>query len=414
MSVRTYDTPGFTRPPPDWPCERSQRSLFCQSAKLPSITSYLPPTNQAHTERVTAASHPRTAAAPAVSAGGRDRPPGEPAGESSLTSLDPDETSVGFRPPTFKEDDTSPSRTYEESSTYRHATANQNFRHSFWKVRRAATSRAFTSALIPDTRRQRFYMCGQVAWLLRAKDNPDLYRVGSNRCRDRWCEACAVERRRTITQNIAVKLADKTLRLMTLTLKANDDGLRASLIRLIRGFRRMRGERFFRETQAGGMYFVEVTLNVKTRQWHPHLHVLIEGKFLPHEQIKQSWLAITGDSFVVDIRKTPNSKVAASYVAKYASKAVSSNVWQDPNRFDEAIIAIAGQRTFQTFGSWTRLHLSRPPADDHEWEQVCELWRVLELDRIGDPWAHDIIRRLTRNTPLETKDLTVPEPIDTG
>jgi hypothetical protein len=338
----------------------------------------------------------------------------ESAPVSSLTSLDPDETSVRFHHAALEDEWGRPLPPDMIDEHPEHATLHLNFRHSFWKVRRDATIRAFASQMIPGRRRERFEMCGQVAWLLRAKDDSERYRIGSNRCHDRWCEACAVEKRRTVTQNVGARLAGKTLRLLTLTLKANDDGLRASLTRLIRGFRRMRGERFFRETQTGGMYFIEVTLNGTTRRWHPHLHVLIEGKYLPHEQIKQSWLAITGDSYVVDIRQCHNSKIAASYVAKYASKAVSSNVWHDRERFCEAIVAIAGQRTFQPFGTWTHLRLSRPPADDHEWEQVCELWRVIELSRSGDPWAREVVLKLTRHFPTEPQDLTVPKPIDTG
>jgi hypothetical protein len=36
--------------------------------------------------------------------------------------------------------------------------------------------------------------------------------------------------------------------------------------------------------------------------WHPHLHVIAEGRFLDKHALSAAWHHATGDSFVVDIR----------------------------------------------------------------------------------------------------------------
>jgi len=271
-----------------------------------------------------------------------------------------------------------------------------------------------THALIPEDRKQRFAMCGSTAWLLESNTDPIRYRVASNRCHDRWCEACAVERRRTVARNLSAKAPSKNLRILTLTLKSNDESLGTAMAKITKSFRRLRSCNWWRSSVVGGIYFHEVTLNQKTNQWHSHLHVLIEGSFLPHEQIKQSWLAITGDSYIVDIRRCRDSRHAASYVAKYAGKAISPDVWHHPAALEEAMQALHSRRLFQPFGSWTKMKLSRSPADDIGWEAVCPLFRVLQLADVGDPWAMTVLCHITGARAPEPRTLFDDVPTPSG
>ena len=54
-----------------------------------------------------------------------------------------------------------------------------------------------------------------------------------------------------------------------------------------------------------------------------HIHIVYEGDYLPQHELSEVWADITGDSYVVDIRGTPNGMSrdrAANYVTKYITK----------------------------------------------------------------------------------------------
>ena len=74
------------------------------------------------------------------------------------------------------------------------------------------------------------------------------------------------------------------------------------------------------------MYSYENTYNEKTGEWHPHVHMFaLLDTWIDQEQLSETWHEITGDSFVVDIRKVKKDKdfgysKAAAEVCKYALK----------------------------------------------------------------------------------------------
>lgn len=318
----------------------------------------------------------------------------EPSGSHLLTELDPVETIDGFN---------SALPSIEESQHNIHL--NQDFRHSFWRPRRRLTLDAFHVLDIPSSRIDRFTDCGAVQWVLRAKLFDGVYRVASNCCRDRWCEACSGERRRIIVRNVRDKMQNLDLRLLTLTLKSSDDMLTDQLDRIYRCFRLFRNRKKIKTSMMGGLYFVEITLNQTTGQWHPHLHVLFTGAFLPHRLASNEWLSCTGDSFIIHLVRLSGSDTAASYVAKYAGKAVPTSVWRSPDHFHEAIVALSGRRLFSTFGDFTALGLSDNPSDDIGWEALAPLHRILTLSARGDSFAREVINYLTGKADHETLDL---------
>ena len=70
------------------------------------------------------------------------------------------------------------------------------------------------------------------------------------------------------------------------------------------------------------MYSYENTYNEKTGEWHPHVHMFaLLDTWIDQEQLSETWHEITGDSFVVDIRKVKKIKtlVIQRQQPKYAS-----------------------------------------------------------------------------------------------
>ena len=285
---------------------------------------------------------------PADLFGKPDSPP-QQVFDELLTSLEPDETTVGSISAPFVEPVPS-----EESRLC------LTFRHSGWATRRKLVLDAFRTADRPHARMQRFCSCGSISWVLASDDPTPRYRLVSNRCRDRWCTPCSTEKQRIVVGNVAQVLEGRALRLMTLTLKSSDVDLSAQITRLYKSFAKLRRRKEIRASLTGGLYFLEITFNDKTRQWHPHLHALFEGSYIPQALLRDLWLDITGDSFIVDVRGFRDSRMAAGYVAKYATKGVAGNVFTDPARLLQAVEALHGRRTFQTFGTFTDLNSPSP------------------------------------------------------
>lgn len=303
-----------------------------------------------------------------------------------LTSLEADEISVGL-----------PSRSSADPLPTQARTLNVRFRHSGWKERRDRVLRALQAREVAPATIERFQECGARAWVLRDRDNPGRVRLATNRCRCRWCTPCSVEQQRMLCANIRTACTGRELRFLTLTLKASARSLGESLARLRSGFRKLRQRVAFRGKIKGGVYFVEIKLGRNSGQWHPHLHVLFEGDYLPQQQLRDEWLSITGDSYIVHVCRIHDSGKAAGYVAKYASKAVPAEVVRDHGRLCEAMDALDGTRTFHAFGTWTGLKLSKPSVDGTVWVPLMPLAACIMRANAGDPQCRETLSRLRRS-----------------
>lgn len=56
-----------------------------------------------------------------------------------------------------------------------------------------------------------------------------------------------------------------------------------------------------------------------TKAGWPHLHILMQSKYLPQKWVSRAWKELHGAS-IVDVRRTHSARGAASYVAKYLTK----------------------------------------------------------------------------------------------
>lgn len=290
------------------------------------------------------------------------------------------------------------------------AASHQSFRHSFWRDRRRKAFAALKSTHMSEKRILRFEQCGSDSWVYQSKEPEPRYRIRANKCRDRICEACNRDKRTTISQNLARQLPNQYLRLLTLTLKSTDEPLEKQIQRLISSFRRLRHSAPMRKRIHGGIYFLELTINSATALWHPHLHCICTGLFLPVHTVRSQWLKITKDSFICDVRFIKNPAVAAGYITKYASKTINTAVWNSPDHLQEALIALQSVRSFQTFGNMKQLNLSKPPPDDAEWIPLKPLGEIIFEANRGDPTAVKILNEITYNFEPTTDLEETPRP----
>jgi hypothetical protein len=250
------------------------------------------------------------------------------------------------------------------------------FRHSGWMVDRDRVDRALEACNVATDRLVRFRACGCRAWVQRSRQHPDRLRIRADYCRDRWCKPCAAHRATIASHRLRDWLGGEPARFVTLTLAADGKPLTERLDRLYFAFKRLRRSLWWRRLVTGGLATIECKWSVKSAHWHPHLHILCRGRFLPVEELAKHWHVATGDSFIVDIQLVDDPRSTASYLAKYISKPGSATVYADPNRLQEMIVALTGRRLLMTFGD-CKLKKTPEETDPDDWDNVAPLGEVL-------------------------------------
>lgn len=274
-----------------------------------------------------------------------------------------------------------------------------DFRHSGWQRNRTRIFEAFYRTNQPDARLSQFAFCGAHAYVLQNVEDPSRYRIAGSACHDRFCLPCANERSRAIAASVLEIAANKQLRFLTLTVKSADEPLSEVLDKLYGAFQSFRRRKLWRTKVDGGCAFLEIKRSCQNTRWHPHLHILIEGRYFPYQKLKAAWYAITGDSFIIDIRLVRDSRQASYYVTKYAAKPLHKSYLDDPLRLDEAILALHGRKLVLTFGNWRGITLSVRPIDG-AWVQIGTLESFIQRASSGSPGERQILATLTN------KDLT--------
>jgi hypothetical protein len=250
--------------------------------------------------------------------------------------------------------------------------ANYPRRHRGWWNTRERTRAAIAATFPPKARLLAWDNCGRRLLVLRNKHRPNTYKLTSAGCHDRFCKPCQAARTTTIQKNLRSRMADHPYRLLTLTLLASTVPLREQLTRLYTCFRKLRQTKTWKQRVTGGAAFLEITLNDATQKWHPHLHLILEGKYYPQEQLSRDWFKLTGDSKVVDIRLISNRNAACIYVTKYCTKAHDHRITRNPEPFAELIQAVKSRKLIMPFGTWRKWKLTAK-LDDPDWEYLGPL-----------------------------------------
>lgn len=288
------------------------------------------------------------------------------------------------------------------------ATAGIRFRHETWFRHRAHVLEALAlddpdphawiriannpnepepPALPSETRRRiRFSACGTRSVVLQSADDPSRYKIACERCHDRFCLPCMQDRARLIAANLKAQLPYAPTRFLTLTLKHSDEPLRDQLDRLYTSFRSLRRRTFWTELVTGGIAFLEIKRSRTDNLWHPHLHVLLRGKYLPHMLVADAWYEITGDSFIIDIGIVKSPEHLYSYLTRYVTKGWEPGIYREIHLLREAMHALHGRKLLASFGEFAPLRLLQPPTSE-TWVELGTLQEVITLAARRITWA---------------------------
>jgi hypothetical protein len=269
------------------------------------------------------------------------------------------------------------------------------FRHSGWQHARRLIWSAFIELHQPAPRLDAFANCGSCCRVEVSKDGKD-FRLTANYCHDRWCLPCGKARSAEICSVLSDLTDKKTVRFVTLTLRHSDTALKAQIDRLYDAFAKLRRRDFWKKHVKGGACFLELKVSRSGRQWHPHLHILVETPWLPQKDLSRAWHEITGDSYIVDVRPIRSRGELLAYVTKYASKPMDASVYNNRPKLLEAIQALKGRRLCLTFGTWRGVELRCPPAAAGDWLVVGSYADLLFAAANQDASAIRILESLQR------------------
>lgn len=154
----------------------------------------------------------------------------------------------------------------------------------------------------------------------------------------------------------------------------------------------------------GAMYSYENTYNEQTGEWHPHVHMLVLlNDWIDQEQLSETWHEITGDSFVVDVRRVKKSKEfgyakAAAEVCKYALKFGDLTV----EKTWEAFKILKGKRLSGAFGSLYGVKIPENLADEMPDDQDLPYLEMLYKFVFGKHSYYDLV--MTRQVEPQVND----------
>lgn len=284
-----------------------------------------------------------------------------------------------------------------------------DFRHSGWRQNRHRVQSAMDSLDTAEARRLRFDSCGSRAWVLQSVDEPELFKIACDRCRDRFCVPCARERSRHIASKVGDFATGKELRFITLTLRHTTRTMKEDVDRLYAGFVKLRRRRLWCKSQKGGIGFLEIKRAENGQCWHVHIHTICEGRNIEKRNLSKAWHNITGDSFIVDVKFCHSPESAAWYAAKYSGKGIHGSCYDDQEVLADAMRSIKGRRLVAKFGTWSALDL-KENTDEGEWRGVDSLRRLIARSAGGDSIASAILVQLKGEAKCSTEPRSPPDP----
>ena len=219
------------------------------------------------------------------------------------------------------------------------------------------------------SRLRRFAHCAASWYMLESRSRPGVFKLSPDFCHDRWCVPCSKLRAETISGNLLTALAGRPTRMLTLTVRSVDVPLREQVKHLLASFRRLRRLPLWNRHVRGGVAILEVTKNEQTGLWHPHLHCLTEGSYIPLPAFRDEWERCTGDSRVLHVQYVGTPGRACHYVSKYLTKPCINALYHDPVALAHAVDALRGQKQLVTFGTWRRFKLTALLKED-DWKSL--------------------------------------------
>lgn len=179
-------------------------------------------------------------------------------------------------------------------------------------------------------------------------------------CKKRTCPKCAAARsRRLVEAYFPVVSSFAWPAFLTLTHPVVWLGdMVKTKNKLIKSFAKLRRQKEWDGKK--GIYTIEI-LKKEGDFCYVHLHAIVDLKWIDQKKLSEIWLKMTGNAFIVDIRRVTNTKKSCIELLKYQTK-----MWEWEEEYLELIEkAFKHSRFVGSFG------IKRPEMKSHA--QVCPL-----------------------------------------
>jgi Replication protein len=268
----------------------------------------------------------------------------------------------------------------------------ERFRHGSWQSLRKMTFEVLEESGASEATLRRFAECGSCCQVSYSPEKRRLFLSSSN-CKNRHCKPCAAAKRSVIANNLTAFAGKKHLRMILLTIAHHNRPLPELLTRINSSFKLLRKEKQWQDHVTGFAAFTEVKWSSRSDWWHVHIHILAEGTWWDRRELQATWHAVTGDSYVTDIREV-TSEEGISYTAKYASKPFSLADIPANERVN-AVNGIGRRRLWQVGGSWKgKVDLLDTPKLPDDVVPVGSFTDVVNEARRGNESAKAIIEAI--------------------
>lgn len=196
-------------------------------------------------------------------------------------------------------------------------------------------------------------------------------------CGNRWCLRCM--QRKALSDALEIYTlanylyTEKNYRFLFITLTApncSGDDLRDTISQFNKGIDRLFKREPYRSDFKAWITKVETTYNVKRKDYHPHLHVLVavdkrylkdSDRFVSNDRLRKDWREVFGDDTItqVDIKKasgdTKRKRMKSVLeLAKYTAK--PSHYLRDQKVFDTFFDAMKNRQALRFCGELFELH----------------------------------------------------------
>jgi hypothetical protein len=185
-----------------------------------------------------------------------------------------------------------------------------------------------------------------------------------NSCGCRLCPHCQRHRSNVLAHRWAEFLIGRHNLRYIVFAERNSADLIEGIRSLFAAWDRLRRSAFWQKYVDGAIVVFEVTRNREEGTWHPHLNLLVEGDYVPFEDLNAAWVGATrGNGRTSHISKADAGTVRE--LIKYVTK--TSDLVGDPPAVEEFLIATARRRLVRTYGTFFRI----PIEDEDPADLVC-------------------------------------------
>ncbi len=252
---------------------------------------------------------------------------------------------------------------------------------------------------------EKFRACRTNVWAEQNVKTGEM-RWRSNSCRRRWCPVCGKVKKNLIADNCDryfSRLLRKgyVIRFLTLTQLHSGMSLEEQVALAIKNLHKFRRTKEWKMYVDGTVWFMQNKWSDGSKSngipgWHVHFHMLLVGFYWPTDRISEKWRKITGDSYIVKIKKVYEKELRSVIgdIARYAG--LPANLLEVPAEHrGEVVHATKGFKMCGATGVCRkRVALCQPKLkvkpDDSPWKPMGSWKAIQRCGMAGDKLAEEM------------------------